>query len=163
MPPKFDPNEVTIITLRCVGGEAAGASSLAPKVGPLGLAAKKIADDIAAATKAYKGLRCTVRLTVKNRQATIEVVPSASLLMIKGLNEPERDRKKEKNILHNGNLSLDYVIKMAKLHRPRSRAATLEGTVKELLGTAVSVGCSVDGKSAKEITRQITEGIIKIE
>lgn len=163
MPPKFDPNEVTVITLRCVGGEAAGASSLAPKVGPLGLAAKKIADDIAAATKAYKGLRCTVRLTVKNRVATIDVVPSASLLVIRGLNEPERDRKKEKNILHNGNLTLDAVVKMAKSHRARSRAATLEGTVKELLGTARSVGATVDGQAPAEIVRKINAGEIKIE
>jgi hypothetical protein len=37
MPPKFDPNEITVITLRTFGGEAAGASALAPKVGPLGL------------------------------------------------------------------------------------------------------------------------------
>lgn len=151
------------VTLRCVGGEAAGASSLAPKVGPLGLAAKKIADDVAAATKGYKGLRCTVQLTVKNRQATIEVVPSASLLVIKGLKEPERDRKKEKNILHNGNLTLDAVIKMAKSHRERSRSATLAGTVKELLGTALSVGATVDGKSPKEITEGINNGTIKVE
>jgi large subunit ribosomal protein L12e len=163
MPPKFDPNEVTIITLRCVGGEAAGASSLAPKVGPLGLAAKKIADDIAAATKAYKGLRCTIKLTVKNRQATIEVVPSASLLIIKGLNEPERDRKKEKNIQHNGNLSLDAVVKMAKSHRHRSRATTLTGTVCELLGTALSVGATVDGKNPREIQQALKAGTIKVE
>eukprot|EP00461_Guttulinopsis_vulgaris_P000093 UN00093 len=163
MPPKFDPNEVTVITLRCVGGEAAGASSLAPKVGPLGLAAKKVADDIAAQTKAYKGLRCTVQLKVKNRQATIEVLPSASLLVIKALNEPERDRKKEKNILHNGNLTLDAVVKMAKSHRHRSRSATLEGVVKELLGTALSVGATVNGVSPRIIQQQITSGEIKIE
>ena len=36
-PPKFDPTEIKIIYMRCFGGEAAGASSLAPKVGPLGL------------------------------------------------------------------------------------------------------------------------------
>jgi large subunit ribosomal protein L12e len=154
---------IPIVTLRCVGGEAAGASSLAPKVGPLGLAAKKIADDIAAQTKAYKGLRCTIKLTVKNRQATIEVVPSASLLVIKGLKEPERDRKKEKNILHNGNLTLDAVIKMAQAHRGRSRSATLAGTVKEILGTAHSVGATVDGKSPKDIQQAITDGTIKVE
>ena len=38
MPPKFDPNEVKIVCLRPVGGEAT--ASLAPKVGPLGLFVK---------------------------------------------------------------------------------------------------------------------------
>jgi ribosomal protein L11 len=83
--------------MRCFGGEAAGAASLAPKVGPLGLSAKKIADDIAKETQSFKGLRVTVKLVVQNRKAQIEIVPSAAALIIKALNEPERDRKKEKN------------------------------------------------------------------
>ncbi len=37
MPPKFDPNEVKYVVLRTVGGEVAGGSALAPKIGPLGL------------------------------------------------------------------------------------------------------------------------------
>jgi len=73
MPPKFDPTEIKIIYMRCFGGEAAGASSLAPKVGPLGLSAKKIADDIAKSTMNYKGLRVTVKLIVQNRIAQIDL------------------------------------------------------------------------------------------
>jgi hypothetical protein len=37
MPPKFDPNEEKTIFLRVVGGEVGATSSLAPKLGPLGL------------------------------------------------------------------------------------------------------------------------------
>ena len=62
---------VLLVYLRAFGGEAAGASSLAPKVGPLGLSAKKVADDIAKATMSFKGLRVTVKLTVQNRVATV--------------------------------------------------------------------------------------------
>merc|ERR1712063_111857 len=105
-PPSSDP---IIIYLRCFGGEAAGAASLAPKVGPLGLSAKKIAVDVAKGTKDYKGLRVTVKLTIQNRQAQIEVVPSASSLIIKALKEPYRDKKKVKNISHNGNITMDDV------------------------------------------------------
>lgn len=36
----------------------------------------------------------TVRLTIQNRQAQVEVVPSASALLIRALKEPPRDRKK---------------------------------------------------------------------
>lgn len=39
----------------------------------------------------------TVKLTVQNRQAKIEVVPSAASLIIRALKEPPRDRKKQKN------------------------------------------------------------------
>ena len=54
-------------------------------------------DDIAKATQDWKGLKITVKLTVQNRQAKIEVVPSAASLIIKALKEPPRDRKKQKN------------------------------------------------------------------
>ena len=47
MPPKFDPNEVKILYLRATGGEVGASSSLAPKIGPLGLSPKKVGEDIA--------------------------------------------------------------------------------------------------------------------
>lgn len=51
----------------------------------------------------------TVQLTIQNRQATVSVVPSASSLVIKALKEPPRDRKKEKNIAHSGNIPIDEI------------------------------------------------------
>ena len=73
-------------------------------------------------------------------------MPSASSLIIRELNEPPRDRKNEKNgilsvrasllvVKHNGNITLDQVIKVAKVLRERSYANKLAGTVKEVLGT----------------------------
>lgn len=95
MPPKFDPNDVIEVCVRVTGGEVGAASSLAPKIGPLGLSPKKIGEDIAKETaKDWKGLRITVKLTVQNRQAKISVIPSAAALVIKALKEPPRDRKK---------------------------------------------------------------------
>lgn len=136
----------------------AGASALAPKVAPLGLSAKKVADDICANTKAYKGLRVTVKLIIQNRQAQIEVVPSASTLVMKALAEPEYDRKKEPNKAHDGSISMDSVYEIARTMRPRSMAKLFSGTVKEILGTANSIGCFIDGEKPTEIQRQIDDG-----
>merc|ERR1719267_264241 len=58
----------------------------------------------------WKGMGVTVKLTIQNRQATVSVVPSASSLIVKALGEPPRDKKKVKNIKHDGNISLDQVI-----------------------------------------------------
>jgi len=162
MPPKLDPSAKVEIFVRCVGGEASGVSSLAPKVGPLGLSPKKVSDDIAKATGDWKGLKITVKLIVQNRQAAVEVVPSAAALIVKALKEPARDRKKEKNIKHNGNLTLDEVIHVAKVMRPRSMAKTFTGTVKEILGTCVSVGCSVDGQGPRDVQAKIDAGELVI-
>jgi large subunit ribosomal protein L12e len=150
MPPKLDPSQVVEVFVRVTGGEVGAASSLAPKIGPLGLSPKKIGEDIAKETaKDWKGLRVTV-------------VPSAAALVIKALKEPERDRKKVKNIKHSGNISLDDVVEIAKTMRPRSMAKEMAGTVKEILGTCVSVGCTVDGKDPKDLQQEIDDGEVEI-
>ncbi|KAJ8669726.1 hypothetical protein QAD02_000985 [Eretmocerus hayati] len=162
MPPKFDPNEVKKVYLRCVGGEVGATSSLAPKIGPLGLSPKKVGDDIAKATSDWKGLKITVQLTIQNRQATISVVPSAASLVIKALKEPPRDRKKVKNIKHSGNLPFDEIVSIAKQMRPRSMSRELSGTVKEILGTCQSVGCTVEGRPPHDIIDEINSGEFEV-
>jgi len=161
MPPKFDPSAITILYVRVTGGEAGGVASLAPKVGPLGLSPKKIGEDIAKATQEWKGLKITVKLTIQNRQAAVEVVPTASALLIKALKEPPREKSKNKGDPgppHNGPLTSGDVIEIAKIMREKSMARTFQGTVKEILGTAVSLGCTIDGKSAKEQLLAVDRG-----
>jgi len=161
MPPKFDPTEVKFVYLRAVGGEVGATASLAPKVGPLGLSPKKIGDDIAKATGDWKGLKVTVQLRIQNRQAQVSVVPSAAALIIKALKEPPRDRKKVKNIKHNGNISMDDVIGAARVMRPRSMAREFSGVMKEILGTAQSVGCTVDGMAPHDVIDGINDGSVE--
>jgi large subunit ribosomal protein L12e len=146
------------VTLRAVGGEVGSASTLAPKVGPLGLSPKKIGDDICKATKEWKGLKVTVKLTIQNRVAAVSVVPSASSLVIRALKEPPRDRKKVKDVLHNGDIPLEQIYEIAREMRVRSLAREFSGTVKEILGTAYSVGATVDGKHPSDITAAINSG-----
>uniref|UniRef100_A0A2I3RLE6 Large ribosomal subunit protein uL11 n=1 Tax=Pan troglodytes TaxID=9598 RepID=A0A2I3RLE6_PANTR len=155
MPPKFDPNEIKVVHLRCTGGEVGTTSALAPKIGPLGLSPKKVGDDIAKATGDWKGLRITVKLTTQNRQAQIEVVPSASALIIKALKEPPRERKKQKNIKHSGNITFDEIVNIARQMRE------LSGTIKEILGTAQSVGCNVDGQHPHDIIDDVNSGAVE--
>merc|ERR1712114_15744 len=108
----------------------------------------------------WKGLKVTVQLKIQNRQATVSVVPSAAALVIKALKEPPRDRKKVKNIKHSGNISLDDVINAARVMRPRSMAKEFSGVMKEILGTAQSVGCTVDGQDPHDVIDGINDGTI---
>ena len=158
MPPKFDPNEIKIIYMKAVGGEVGATSSLAPKIGPLGLSPKKVGDDIAKATGDWKGLKITVQLTVQNRQAKVSVVPTAAALVIRALKEPQRDRKKVKHVKHTGNITFDEIINIARTMKPRSMARTLAGTCKEILGTAQSVGCTIDGCHPHDIIDKVNSG-----
>ncbi|KTG46829.1 hypothetical protein cypCar_00001311, partial [Cyprinus carpio] len=122
------PDSHQPVYMRCTGGEVGATSSLAPKIGPLGL---------------------------------IEVVPSASALIIKALKEPPRDRKKVKNIKHSGSVTLDEIINIAHVMRPRSIARELSGTIKEILGTAPSVGCTMDGRPPHDVIDDINSGKIE--
>jgi large subunit ribosomal protein L12e len=112
-------------------------------------------------TKDWKGLKITVQLAVVNRVATVSVKPSAAALIIKALKEPARDRKKVKNIKHDGDISLDDVFGIARVMREVSMARTFQGTILEMLGTCVSVGCTVDDRDPREIQEDIHEGEIE--
>lgn len=85
------------VRVKVFGGEAGPASTLAPKLGPLGLNAKKVGDDIIKESSKMKGIRCMVQLKVQNRVAEISILPTTSALLIKELGEAPRDRKKVKN------------------------------------------------------------------
>merc|ERR1719436_1078973 len=135
MAPKFDPNEVKIVKLRQYGGEQAPSSVLAPKVG----------DDIVKGTAAWKGIRVTVKLTIQNRAAKVDVEPNATSLVIKLLKEPLRDRKKTKNIKHSGNITKAQLFEVVRQMRYKSLAKEFKGTVKEVLGSCNAIGCTVEG------------------
>ena len=144
--------------MRTEGGIVAPASALAQRS-----ARSAFPEDICTqGDQGLEGPQCDDKLTIQNRQATVTVIPSASSLVIRALKEPVRDRKKVKNIVHDGNLTMDEVIEIARVMRPRSMARTLAGTCKEILGTCFSVGCSVDGMSAPEAQEAIDEGTIEV-
>ena len=157
MAPKFDPNEVKVVCLRQYGAEQAPSSVLAPKVGPLGMSPKKVGDDIVKGTSQWKGIRVTVRLTIQNRAAKVDVVPNATSLVIKELKEPLRDRKKTKNIKHSGNLTKAQLFSICRQMRPKSIAKEFKGTVKEILGTCNAVGCTVDGSQPLDLQKAIDD------
>merc|ERR1712118_64161 len=152
------PNEVKIVKLRQYGGERAPSSVLAPKVGPLGMSPKKVGDDIVKGTAAWKGIRATVKLTIQNRAAKVDVEPNATSLVINELKEPLRDRKKTKNIKHSGNLTKEQLFSVCRQMRPKSQAREFKGTVKEVLGTCFAVGCTVDGQKPSDLQEMVDDG-----
>ena len=90
------------------------------------------------------------------------MLPTAAPLILQALKEPPRDRKKVKNPVHNGKAKFDDIIEIAKKMRPKSYAADFKGTVKEVLGTAVSIGCSIDGEDPRKIQAKIDDGSIAV-
>ncbi|CAO2613732.1 60S ribosomal protein L12 [Lemmus lemmus] len=153
MPPMY-PNKIKVMYLMCTGGEVS-AIRLGPKIVPLSLPPKKVGDDIAKATGDWKGLRSTVKLTIQNTEAQGEVVPSASALIKK----PPRDREKQNNTKHSGNITFHKIVHIAPQMQHASLARELSGTIKEIMGTAQSVGCNMDGHHPHDIIDDINSGM----
>lgn len=62
----------------------------------------------------------------------------------------------EKNIKHSGSVTMADIIEIARVMRPRSCAKDLANGCKEILGTAVSVGCKVDGKDPRDVIAAVS-------
>jgi large subunit ribosomal protein L11 len=58
-----------------------------------------------------------------------------------------------------GNLTMEQVVKIAMVKRPASLAKTLRGVVKEVLGTCLSMGVTVEGKDPKQVQREVDQGL----
>lgn len=134
-------------------GHVCGAS----KIGPLSLSPNKVSEDIARTSGDCKGLRWTVTLTIQDRpRLNWYLLPSAPI--IKALNEPPRDRKKQKDLNHSGNITFQEIVNTAPQKWHASVARELSGTVQEILGTAQSVGRNVDGCHLRDLIDGINSG-----
>lgn len=60
-----------------------------------------------------------------------------------------------KNVKHSGNISMTDVIGIARIMRPRSMSRELSGTIREILGTCQSVGCTVDGEAPHDLIEKV--------
>ena len=65
---------------------------------------------------------------------------------------------------HTGNIDLDVIIDIARQMRSEKKSLSkeLSGTVKEILGTAQSIGCSVDGQPPHDVIDKIDSGEVEI-
>ena len=138
------------------GGKATPGPPIGPSLGPLGINVKKVVDDMNTQTASYNGMMVPVTIIVDdNKNVTLEVgtpPTSALILMEAGL---EKGASTGEVV---GNLTIKQAVKIAEMKREKSLSYELRNTVKEVLGTCVSMGISVEGKTPKEVQRDIDEG-----
>ncbi|WP_456329913.1 50S ribosomal protein L11 [Archaeoglobus sp.] len=153
---------VQVVEVLVPGGQASPGPPLGPAIGPLGLNVKQVVDKINEATKDFEGLSVPVKIIVKDdRSFEIEVgVPPVSALVKRALGIEKGSSQPTREIV--GNLTMEQVIEIARTKKQQSLSYTLREVVKEVLGTCNSMGVTVEGKSPREVTREIEEGKIEI-
>ena len=57
---------------------------------------------------------------------------------------------------------MNDVIEIARVMSEKSNARDLSGTIREILGTCVSVGCTVDGRCPKDLAIEIRDGELEV-
>ena len=141
------------------GGKASAGPPLGPALGPLGVNIMQIINTINEKTKHFDGMKVPVKVIVdpKTKNFEIEVgTPPASSLIFKELGLEKGSGSAGTHKV--GNLTVDQAIKVAKMKYENLLGKELKQKTKEVIGTCVSIGVTVEGKKPQEIQKEIDEG-----
>jgi large subunit ribosomal protein L11 len=141
------------------GGEASAGPPLGPALGPMGVNVLQVVNMINDKTKDFSGMKVPVRVEVDpdTKKFTVEVgVPPTAALIAKEAGLTKGSGTAGTNFV--GNISMDSAIKIAKMKIDTSYAKDMNGAVKEVIGSCVSLGMKVENKPAKEVYFDISAG-----
>jgi len=141
------------------GGQATAGPPLGPALGPLGVNVLAIVNKINEVTKYFAGMKVPVKITVNTETKEFEVTvgtPTTSALIVselkieKGSGTPKTEKA--------GDLTMEQLIRVAKVKQSKVLARNLKASVKEILGSCVSMGVTVEGKDPKDVQKEIDQG-----
>jgi len=138
------------------GGKASAGPPLGPALGPLGVNVAQVVAKINEQTRDLNGMQVPVKVIVKSRtEFEIEVgTPPTSALIIKEMGVEKGTG--DKSIV--GNITMEQVLKIANIKKKGLLSKTLKNAASEVIGTAGSVGATIDGMQSKEAQLAIASG-----
>jgi len=152
-------SEKKVVEVIVSGGQANAGPPLGPALGPLGVNVVAIVNKINEVTKEYAGMKVPVKISVDTEEKTFEVTvgtPTASALLVAELKVEKGSGTP--NSVKVGDLSMEQIVKIAKIKAPQLLSSTTKDATKELLGTCVSLGVTVEGKDPREVQKEIDAG-----
>ncbi len=147
-----------VVEVLVPGGRANPGPPLGPSLGPLGINIKKVVDEINKKTAEFNGMTVPVKISVDaSKNFTVEVgTPPTSALVLaevgveKGSGTP--------NTVQVGNMTMDQVLNVVNRKKGAFLSYSKKNAAKEVIGTCVSLGVTIEGKKAKEIYADINAG-----
>jgi len=141
------------------GGKATAGPPIGPALGPLGVNVLAIIEKINELTSSFMGMRVPIEVIVDTDTKDFEVnigIPSTAALIMQEI-------KKEKGVAmpgkeNIGDISFQKIIEIAKIKMKQLQAKTLKSAVKQIIGTCVSMGVTIDKKNPKEVIKAIDKG-----
>ncbi len=153
-----------IIKLLVDGGEMKPGPTVGQKLGPIGINIGQVIQDVNKATAEFKGTKVPVSLDIdpKTKKFKIEVSsPPTSELLKKELGAEKGSGDHKKNKI--GNISIEQVIKIAKIKYPSMLAKDFKSAVKSVVGSCVSLGILVESKIGTVLEKDIESGAFDAE
>jgi large subunit ribosomal protein L11 len=141
------------------GGQASAAPPLGPALGPLGVNIGLVITEINKKTASFKGMQVPIKITVDSDTKTFEIsvgTPPASGLLLKEAGVEKGSGKPQKDKI--ADILIEQVIKVAKMKEDALLGKTLKSKIKEIIGTANSLGILVEGMNAKDAIKAVEEG-----
>ena len=148
-----------VVELIVNGGQANAGPPLGPALGPLGVNIVAIVNKINEITKEYAGMKVPVKISVDTEEKTFEITvgtPTSSALIVAELKVEKGSGTP--NTVKIGDLSMEQILKIAKIKGPQLLSPTVKKATKELLGTCVSLGVTVEGKDPREVQKDVDAG-----
>ena len=149
-----------VIDAMVEGGKASGGPPIGPALGPTGVNIFQVVTKINEVTQPFAGLKVPVKITVNpnDKSFTVDVgTPPTSALILKEIGQPKGSGEPNTNTI--GNLTIDQIKSIAKGKASDLSALTMKGAALIVSGTCVSMGVTVEGKSAKEFQQEIRDGV----
>jgi len=149
---------IRVYTIKAKGGQVSEDALSTLKKSDLDLA--KLREELNKLTEKYKGFEVTIKIMVDEdtKEYDVEIKPPTTtelLLKAVGAKEPSGDPMHQKI----GDLSFEKIVEIAILKKPSLNAKTLKAAVKTILGSARSIGITVDGKDPKQVTQEVESGV----
>lgn len=152
-------SEKKIVNALVTGGEASAGPPLGPALGPLGINILQVVNTINEKTKDFPGMKVPVKVEVDSdtKKFTVEVgIPPTAALIFKESGINKGSGTAGTNFV--GNISMDGVVKIAKMKMDISYAQDVKSTAKEIIGSCLSLGIKVEDKVAKDVYADVTAG-----
>ncbi len=151
-------DKTTINTL-VEGGSASAGPPLGPELGPLPADVGEVVQSINDKTSDFEGMEVPVDVTVDEEtgEFEIEVGKPPTAALIKDLLGIESGSG-EPNLNKVADMEFSQACKVARMKSTDLLGMDLRGCVKEVIGTAQSMGITVDGNEALEVQNAIDDG-----
>ncbi len=147
-----------VVRVLIEGGRATPGPPLGPALGGLGLNIGQVVKEINERTSGYAGMKVPVEIEVDTETKRFEVrvgTPPTSMLILREL-KLERGSSDAKRRV--GNLKMEQIVKIARMKLEDSNTPDLRRTIKQVLGTALSMGVTVEGRDPREVQREVDSG-----